>query len=67
MSDSEPFDTSTHDELKLMQGFPPPTDKQVNRSNGLWVPTYNRGAYQNMRQIWLSAPVRPAPNASHVP
>lgn len=67
MPADEPFDTSTHDELQLMQGFPPPTDKQVNRSNGLWVPPYNRWAYQNMRQIWPSTPVRPAPKASHIP
>ena len=40
---------STDPKLRgLMQGFPPPPDKQVNRLNGLWVPPYNRWAYQNM-------------------
>ena len=67
MTSDDPFDTATHLELQLMQGFPPPPDKRVDRRNGLWVPPYNRWAYQNMRQIWLSAPVRPAQNASHVP
>jgi hypothetical protein len=45
-------DTSTHVELGLMQGFPPPPDKRVTRSNGVKVPPFNRWAYPNMRQIW---------------
>lgn len=67
MSGNDPFDTSAHDDLKLMQGFPPPPDKRVDRLNGLWVPPYNRWAYQNMRQIWPTAPVRPAVTAVAVP
>ena len=67
MSGNEPFDTNSHDDLKLMQGFPPPPDKRVDRLNGLWVPPYNRWAYQNMRQIWPTAPVLPAVRAVAVP
>ncbi len=33
---------ATHHELGLMQGFPPPADKQVDRSNGLFGVPYNR-------------------------
>ena len=67
MSDNEPFDTSSHAELRLMQGFPPPPDKRVNRLNGLWEPPYNRWAYQNMRQIWPTAPIRPSGRPVEVP
>lgn len=61
------FDTSTHDALKLMQGFPPPPDKQVTRLNGWWEPPYNRWAYQHMRHLWPTAPIRPAPAPVHLP
>ncbi len=61
MSDIAPFDTSTHSDLKLMQGFPPPPDKRVTRINGVWEPPFNRWAYQNMRRIWPTAPISPAP------
>jgi len=67
MSEREPFDTSSHLELGLMQGFPPPPDKRVTRSNGLHTPPYNRWAYQNMRQISPTAPVRPGKVALDVP
>jgi hypothetical protein len=67
MSEREPFDTSSHAELGLMQGFPPPPDKRVTRSNGVNVPPYNRWAYQNMRQIWPTVPVRPGKVALDVP
>ena len=63
----EPFDTSTHNDLKLMQGFPPPPDKRVDRSNGLWVPPFNRWSYQNARQIWPTAPVRRSLKAVDLP
>jgi CubicO group peptidase (beta-lactamase class C family) len=66
MSENEPFDTSSHLDLKLMQGFPPPPDKRVTPTNGL-MPPFNRWAYQNMRQIWPTAPVRPAKVAVDVP
>lgn len=64
MSDTHPFDTSTHQALKLMQGFPPPLEKRVTRLNGVWQPPYNRWAYQNMRKIWPTAPIAPAPNGT---
>lgn len=47
-------------ELKLMEGFPPPADKRVNRSNALLTPPYNRWSYLNMRTIYPSAGI---PNA----
>ena len=43
-----------------MQGFPPPAGKRVDRFNGMWEPPFNRWAYQNMRRIWPTAPVRPS-------
>lgn len=46
------------DELGLMRGFPPPPDKRVDRSNALMRPPYNRWAYQHMRTVFPSAPVR---------
>lgn len=45
-------------ELGLMEGFPPPPDKRVDRSNALMVPPYNRWAYLHMRTVFPSAPVR---------
>ena len=47
-----------------MQGLPPPAEKRVDRFNGLWVPPFNRWAYQNMRRIWPTAPVRPSDTAT---
>ncbi len=47
-------------ELKLMEGFPPPPDKRVSRSNALLTPPYNRWAYQHMRMLYPSAGI---PNA----
>ena len=46
-----------------MEGFPPPPDKRVNRSNALMVPPYNRWAYLHMRTIYPSAPVRTSDTA----
>lgn len=60
-SEDNPY--ATHDELGLMQGFPPPADKQVDRSNGLFGVPYNRWSYQNMRTIWASAGI-PSPKTS---
>ena len=48
---------ATAQELGLMEGFPPPPDKRVNRSNALMVAPYNRWAYLHMRTIFPSAPV----------
>mgnify|MGYP002629527482 CR=1 FL=1 len=41
-----------------MEGFPPPPDKRVNRSNALMMAPYNRWSYQHMRSVFPSAPVR---------
>lgn len=51
---------ATAAELHIMEGFPPPTDKRVNRSNAFWTPPYNRWSYQNMRMFFPSAGI---PNA----
>lgn len=49
---------ATAQELGLMEGFPPPPDKRVNRSNALMMAPYNRWSYQHMRTVFPSAPVR---------
>jgi CubicO group peptidase (beta-lactamase class C family) len=49
---------ATAKEHGLMEGFPPPPEKRVDRSNALQVAPYNRWAYQHMRTIFPSAPVR---------
>jgi CubicO group peptidase (beta-lactamase class C family) len=67
MTGDDPFDTATHLDLNLMQGFPPPPNKRVTRLNGLWVPPFNRWAYQHMRELWPTAAVRPAAEAVPVP
>ena len=56
----DPYATAA--ELGLMQGFPPPPGKRVDRSNALMVPPYNRWAYQHMRTVFPSAPVRTSQN-----
>lgn len=49
---------STASELKLMEGFPPPPEQQVTLENGFWTAPYNRWAYQNMRRLMPTAPIR---------
>lgn len=51
---------ATAHELGLMEGFPPPPEKRVNRSNALMKPPFNRWSYQHMRTIYPSARVRNA-------
>ena len=46
---------ATADELGLMQGFPPPPDKRVDRTNGLFKPPFNRWSYLHMRELYPSA------------
>lgn len=57
-------------ELGLMEGFPPPPGKRVDRTNALMVPPYNRWAYQHMRTVFPSAPIRssdtPTPVAAQI-
>jgi len=52
----DPYATAA--ELGLMVGFPPPPGKRVDRTNALMTPPYNRWAYQHMRTLYPSAPVR---------
>ena len=54
---------ATHAELGLMQGFPPPEDKRVDRSNALFGVPYNRWSYQNMRSLYPTANI-PTANQS---
>jgi CubicO group peptidase (beta-lactamase class C family) len=53
---NDPYATAS--ELGIMQGFPPPPDKRVDRTNALMLNPYNRWAYLHMRTIYPSAPVR---------
>lgn len=46
---------ATHAELGLMQGFPPPAELRVDRSNALFGVPYNRWSYQNMRSLYPTA------------
>ena len=46
---------ATHAELGLMQGFPPPQELRVDRSNALFGVPYNRWSYQNMRSLYPTA------------
>jgi len=48
---------ATAAEMGLMQGFPPPPDKQVTRFNALQTAPYNRWSYQHMRMLYPSANV----------
>ena len=54
---------ATAEELKLMEGFPPPPDKRVTRANALQTPPFNRWSYLNMRMIYPSAPIKAAKDA----
>lgn len=51
---------STAEELGLMQGFPPPPELRVDKTNGLFGVPQNRWSYQNMRTLFPTASV---PNA----
>jgi len=46
---------ATHAELGLMQGFPPPADKRVDKSNAVFGVPHNRWSYQNMRSLYPTA------------
>ncbi len=54
---------ATADELGLMEGFPPPPDKRVTRTNALLTPPFNRWSYLHMRMIYPSAPIAAADRA----
>lgn len=62
---TDPYATAA--ELGLMQGFPPPPDKRVDRTNALMVPPYNRWAYLHMRTMFPSAPIAISDVARPVP
>ncbi len=61
-----PNDYSSAAELGLMEGFPPPPDKRVDRSNALFAPLYNRWSYLNMRKIYPTAGIQNADEASPI-
>ena len=48
---------ATADELGLMQGFPPPPELRVDKTNGLFGVPYNRWSYQNMRTLFPTASI----------
>ncbi len=50
-------DYATAKELKLMEGFPPPPDKQVTKATALQTAPFNRWSYQHMRMFYPSADV----------
>ncbi len=50
-------DYSTAAELKLMQGFPPPPDKQVTKATAMKTAPFNRWSYQHMRIFYPTANV----------
>ena len=54
-------------ELGIMEGFPPPPAKRVDRSNALMVGPYNRWAYLHMRTVFPSAPIRTSAAPRPVP
>lgn len=62
IANAQNYDYSTHSELGLMEGFPPSTDKQVDKSNALFGVPYNRWSYQNMNTVFPSASI---PNAQY--
>ncbi len=46
---------ATAADLKLMEGFPPPPDKQVTKATALQTAPFNRWSYQHMRMFYPSA------------
>ena len=58
---------ATAAELQIMEGFPPPADKRVNRSNAFWTPPYNRWSYQNMRMFFPTEGIPHAEKPSPLP
>jgi CubicO group peptidase (beta-lactamase class C family) len=54
---------ATAKELKLMEGFPPPVDKRVNRSNAVNTYPYIRWSFLNMRSVYPSAKIKNADKA----
>ncbi|KXX71850.1 serine hydrolase [Flammeovirga sp. SJP92] len=51
---------ATAKEIGLMEGFPTPVEKQVNKKNALLTPPYNRWSYLHMREIYPTAPISAA-------
>lgn len=58
---------ATASELKLMEGFPPPADKLVDRSNALMTPPFNRWSYLNMRLLYPTAGIANASQPIKMP
>jgi hypothetical protein len=46
---------ATAAELKLMQGFPPPPDKQITKATALQTPSFNRWSYRVNNQSFQQA------------
>jgi len=58
---------ATAKELGLMEGFPPPPDKQVTKKNALQTAPFIRWSYQHMRMIYPSANVPSAAKPVPIP
>lgn len=52
---NDPYATAL--KLGIMEGFPPPAGKRVDRTNALMEPPYNRWSYLHMRSVFPSAAV----------
>ncbi|WP_444886564.1 serine hydrolase domain-containing protein [Microbulbifer sp. JMSA008] len=55
---------ATAKELGIMEGFPPPPDKQVTKKNALMTSPFIRWSYQHMRMFYPSANIPAAANPS---
>jgi len=53
-------DYRTADEHSLMQGFPPPSEKRVDKTNALFAAPFNRWSYLNMRSVYPTAAIKNA-------
>ena len=60
------LDYSSAKELKIMEGFPAPEDKRVDKSNAIFTPPFNRWSYQNMRTIFPTADIQNAKTATKI-
>lgn len=61
---TNPYATAA--ELGLMQGFPVPADKRVDKSNAIVTAPYNRWSYLHMRNVYPTAEIDNAEIASIV-
>lgn len=51
---------ATANEMKLMEGFPPPQEKRVTKKNAMLTAPFNRWAYLHMRNFYPTAGIKAA-------